>query len=217
MLFVVLILAVFGAAAGAIGAATLGLPTLVGTLALMVAIALVTAFGTPSVERLFTYVSFLLYGVYVLFVLLALTRFGDRIAQGFAAHAPMHGWVAGGVTYASYNIVGAIVILPVLRHLTERPRCGRGRPHRRTAGDAAGGDVLRLHDGLLPADRRRDAAVGLPAAAARSARVPLPLSAHDLRRAARERHGRRARPQRAHRQCLAAPARHAARRAGPVS
>jgi uncharacterized membrane protein YkvI len=30
----------------------------------------------------------------------------------------MHGWVVGGVTYASYNVVGAIVILPVLRHLT---------------------------------------------------------------------------------------------------
>ena len=37
LLFVVLILAVFGAAAGAIGAATLGLPTLAGTLALMAA------------------------------------------------------------------------------------------------------------------------------------------------------------------------------------
>jgi uncharacterized membrane protein YkvI len=118
VLFVVLILAVFGAAAGAIGSATLALPTLAGTLALMAAIALVTAYGTPSVERLFTYVSFLLYGVYALFVLLALTRFGERIAQGFATPASMHGWVMGGVTYASYNVVGAIVILPVLRHLT---------------------------------------------------------------------------------------------------
>lgn len=118
VLFVVLILAVFGAAAGAIGAATLGLPTLVGTLALMFAIATVTAYGTPSVEKLFTYVSFLLYAVYVLFVLLALSRFGARIGQGFAAGAPMRGWVSGGLTYASYNIVGAIVILPVLRHLT---------------------------------------------------------------------------------------------------
>jgi uncharacterized membrane protein YkvI len=118
VLFVVLILAVFGAAAGAIAAATLGLPTLAGTLALMTAIALVTAYGTPSVERLFTYVSFLLYGVYVLFVLLALTHFGGRILQAFAVRAPLHGWVVGGVTYASYNIVGAIVILPVLRHLT---------------------------------------------------------------------------------------------------
>ena len=118
VLFVVLILAVFGAAAGAIAAATLGLPTLVGTIALMLAIALVVAYGTPSVERLFTYVSFLLYGVYALFVVLALTRFGGRIAQGFAAEVPVHGWFSGGLTYASYNIVGAIVILPVLRHLT---------------------------------------------------------------------------------------------------
>ncbi len=117
-LSVALILAVFGAAAGAIGAATLGLPTLVGTLALMGAIALVTAYGTPSVERLFTYVSFLLYGVYVAFLLLSLTHFGGRIVRGFGAPAPMHGWVAGGLTYASYNILGAVVILPVLRHLT---------------------------------------------------------------------------------------------------
>ena len=118
VLFVILILAVFGAAAGAIGAATLGLPTLVGTLALMIAIATVTAFGNSSVERLFKYVSFLLYGVYVLFVLLALTHFGARIPAGFARQASMEGWALGGVTYASYNIVAAIVILPVLRHLT---------------------------------------------------------------------------------------------------
>ena len=118
VLFVILILAVFGAAAGAIGAATLGLPTLVGTLALMLAIALVTAFGNPSVERLFKYVSFLLYGVYVLFFVLALTHFGARIPAGFARQASMDGWTLGGVTYASYNVVAAIVILPVLRHLT---------------------------------------------------------------------------------------------------
>ena len=118
VLFVILILAVFGAAAGAIGAATLGLPTIAGTVALMIAIALVTAFGNPSVERLFKYVSFLLYGVYALFVILSLTHFGERIAAGLATRAPMDGWLLGGVTYASYNVVGAIVILPVLRHLT---------------------------------------------------------------------------------------------------
>ena len=117
VLFVILILAVFGAAAGAI-AASLGLPAIAGTLALMAAISLVVAYGNISVERLFTYVSFLLYGVYALFLLLALTRFGGLIAAGFAEHVPMRGWVTGGVTYAGYNIVGAMVILPVLRHLT---------------------------------------------------------------------------------------------------
>jgi uncharacterized membrane protein YkvI len=117
VLFVILILAVFGAAAGAI-AASLGVPAIVGTLALMTLIALVVAYGNISVERLFTYVSFLLYGVYALFLVLALTHFGGRIVAGFSSHVPMQGWVTGGATYASYNIVGAMVILPVLRHLT---------------------------------------------------------------------------------------------------
>jgi uncharacterized membrane protein YkvI len=84
----------------------------------MGAIAFVVAFGNTSVERLFKYVSFLLYGVYVLFVILSFTHFGDRIVAGFGISVPMDGWLMGGVTYASYNIVGAVVILPVLRHLT---------------------------------------------------------------------------------------------------
>ncbi len=117
-LFVVLILAVFGAAAGEIASAAFGATKIAGTLALMTAIALVTAFGNASVERLFKYVSFLLYGVYVVFVVLSLTLFGDRIAQGFSTPSPMTGWATGGLTYAAYNIVGAIVILPVLRHLS---------------------------------------------------------------------------------------------------
>lgn len=120
VLFVVLILAVFGAAAGAIGAAMFGWPPLAGTLALAVAIAGFAAFGNVSVERLFKYVSFLLYGVYALFLVLALSSFVDRIAEHFAIPAPSGAWAIGGVTYASYNIIGAVVILPVLRHLTSR-------------------------------------------------------------------------------------------------
>src|SRR6202034_3128619 len=45
---------------------------------------------------------------------------------------------------------------------------------------------------------------------------PLPLSAHDLRRAPGERHGRGARLERAHRQCLASPARDGAQAPGPT-
>jgi uncharacterized membrane protein YkvI len=117
IVFVILILAVFGAAAGAIGAALFGFPRIAGTLALMVSIACVATFGNVSVERLFKYVSFLLYGVYLLFVILAFTHFGERIAAGFAADVPPSGWALGGLTYAGYNIIGAVVILPVLRHL----------------------------------------------------------------------------------------------------
>ena len=60
ILFVILILAVYGAAAGAIGEAVFGLPTFAGTLALMAGIILVVTFGNKSVERLFEWVSYLL-------------------------------------------------------------------------------------------------------------------------------------------------------------
>ena len=121
IIFVVLILAVFGAAAGAIGAATFGWPEALGSVLLAVSIVAVVAWGTGAVEQMFKYVSFLLYAVYGLFLVLALASFGGLIGQGFANAPPPSGnWMAGGLTYASYNIVGAVVILPVLRHLTSQ-------------------------------------------------------------------------------------------------
>jgi uncharacterized membrane protein YkvI len=116
-LFVVLILAVYGAAAGAIGAAVFGAPEWVGTVALMIGIAAVVAFGNNAVERLFRDVSFLLYGVYALFIVIALFSFGNRVPGAFEAHPQTAGWVLSGITYVGYNIIGAVVILPVLRHL----------------------------------------------------------------------------------------------------
>jgi len=119
VLFVVLILAVFGAAAGAISSATLGTAPIVGTLCLMAAIAVCTAYGNKSVERVFTWVSVLLYGVYAAFVVFALSTFGSQISQTFATVDGWHpGWLSGGLTYAGYNIIGAVVILPVTRHLS---------------------------------------------------------------------------------------------------
>lgn len=120
IVFVVLILAVFGASAAAIGTALFGWPGYAGALLLAVGIVVTTALGTASVERVFKYVSILLYTVYALFLAIGLWSFGERIPQGFAAQGSHAGWALGGITYASYNIVGAVVILPVLRHLTSR-------------------------------------------------------------------------------------------------
>jgi uncharacterized membrane protein YkvI len=116
--FLILLLAVFGAAAGEIGAATFGLPVLVGSLAFVTATALVTMFGADSVERLFKYMTILLYGVYALFAVLALSSFGEVALANIAAAAPDSSWVVGGLTYGGYNLIGAIAILPILRHLS---------------------------------------------------------------------------------------------------
>ena len=115
--YVVLILSVFGAAAGAVGEAIFGWPKLYGTLSLMLGIALFTTFGNASVERLFKWVSIFLYVVYGLFLILGLTRFGSAMVAHFAVPAASDGWAMGGVTYAAYNIIGAVVILPVVRHM----------------------------------------------------------------------------------------------------
>ncbi|HTZ69957.1 MAG TPA: hypothetical protein VMB71_04830 [Acetobacteraceae bacterium] len=69
-------------------------------------------------EAVFKYVTALLYGTYIIFFVLCLSRFGARIGAVLAMPAPASAaWVLGGVTYAGYNIIGAVVILPVLRHV----------------------------------------------------------------------------------------------------
>jgi uncharacterized membrane protein YkvI len=115
--YVVLLLSVFGAAAGAVGQAVFGWSKLSGTLCLMAGIALFTMFGNASVERLFKWVSIFLYATYALFLVLALSRFGPSIASHFAASAASDGWIIGGLTYSAYNVIGAVIILPVVRHM----------------------------------------------------------------------------------------------------
>jgi uncharacterized membrane protein YkvI len=114
------VLSVFAAAAGAIGVALFDWHPLTGTLALIAGIAAVVTFGNHSVERLFKWVTIFLYIVYALFIVLACTRFWDRIVATYAQAWPSSGWVAGGLTYSAYNVIGAVIILPTLRHLCDR-------------------------------------------------------------------------------------------------
>lgn len=118
VLMFILILAVYGAAAGAIGEAIFGWPTIAGVLVLMAGIAAFTAFGNVSVEWLFQYASYFLYAVYALFVIFTLSQFGGRTAATLADVSHSAGWVMAGITYTNYNVVGAVAILPVLRHAT---------------------------------------------------------------------------------------------------
>src|SRR3546814_19242317 len=71
-------------------------------------------------EQLFKYASSFIYLTYALFLVLARTSFGDRIGPAFALYVPADGWALGGVTYASYNVVAVVAVLPFVRHLTSR-------------------------------------------------------------------------------------------------
>jgi uncharacterized membrane protein YkvI len=113
---VLVILSVFAAASGAIGQALFGWPLLVGAGLLLTAIAVFVAIGSKAVEPLFKYVSLLLYATYAIFLSLSLWKFGPEIGAHLKT-AVGPGWLIGGITYAGYNAVAAVVVLPVLRHI----------------------------------------------------------------------------------------------------
>lgn len=119
ILSTIVMLSVYGAAAGAI-AASFGLPMLSGTLVFVSLLVLFATFGNDAVEALFKYVSLLLYGTYAVFMILAFPIFGSRIADAFSKPVPMDGWLAGGLTYSGYNLIGAVLILPMLRHIVTK-------------------------------------------------------------------------------------------------
>ena len=71
-----------------------------------------------------------LWGGYALFIIIALVKFGSRVLAGFSAYQQSSGWVAGGITYVGYNAIGAVVILPFLRHLSSCVGERRGQARR---------------------------------------------------------------------------------------
>ncbi|WP_417620206.1 hypothetical protein [Parasphingorhabdus sp.] len=120
LLFSILLLAVFGAAAGEVSASLFATPAIIGTLALAICITVIAGLGEKAVETMFKYVSALLYTIYAIFLVIALSRFGERIDAVFEIGGVEPGWPISGLTYGIYNIVAAVMILPVLRHLGSR-------------------------------------------------------------------------------------------------
>lgn len=121
ILILLVVLAVVAAAAGAIGRDVFALPYAVGVVAAMVGVGLVVFGGTPAVERFFAGWSVLLYGVYALFFVWCLARFGIAPGPVSGAEAGDGGeWVVAGLRYAGYNVALVPVILFVVRHAGRR-------------------------------------------------------------------------------------------------
>ncbi|QIB64597.1 YkvI family membrane protein [Kineobactrum salinum] len=120
-LAMILFLAAFVAAAGSVGTALFDWGVLGGSLLLMGCIMLVTAFGNTMVENVFRYTSIFLYATYIVFFILAISTFGSsRIVDSLSANVPTTNWFVGGLTFAGYNIIGVILVLPVTRHFRSR-------------------------------------------------------------------------------------------------
>jgi uncharacterized membrane protein YkvI len=132
-----LVLAVIAAAAGSILEENFSVPYIVGVLGMMAAVGFLVFKGTSTIERFLSTWSLVLYGVYFVFLVWSLYRFGGDIwAEVAKANIPA-GWYMGGIEYAAYNIGILPAVLFCTRHIVARK-------------EAVGAGILAGPIGMLP-------------------------------------------------------------------
>ena len=116
----ILVISIVGAAAGDILRDTFGLPAFLGTVGIMILIALLVFYGTPAIERFLALWSFVLYATYLLFLGWHLFQNGGQIADNLAGSTVTPGWFKSGVAYGGYNLAAIPAILFCVRHMQVR-------------------------------------------------------------------------------------------------
>jgi len=115
-----LIMGVVGAASGSILRDSFGLPPIVGSGIFLVCVAYLTYSGSKTIEVALSLWSYLLYAVFIVFLILGFTHFGEAISANFAAGTVKEGWQMGGFKYAFYNIAVTSTVLFSLNYLESR-------------------------------------------------------------------------------------------------
>lgn len=137
---VLIILAVIAAAAGSILEETFGLHYFVGVIGMMAGVGYLVFRGSSTIEKFLTGWSFLLYGIYAVFFVWAITMFGGDTLSAIASGERTGSWPIGGVGYAAYNLAVIPAVLFCTRHM-------RSRKEAVTAGLLAG--PIAIIPGLL--------------------------------------------------------------------
>ena len=105
--YIVLLLIVLGvvnATAGSMVSDLLGISHWFGIAVLSVGIILLIIRGTKTIENVLAFWSYVLYAVYILFMIVAFTRFGSTISAEWSSAEVGSGWVLSGAQYAFYNL-----------------------------------------------------------------------------------------------------------------
>ena len=76
--------------------------------------------GSDAIEKFLTGWSALLYLAYIIFFVMAVSRFGPDIVRAFTEEPAGQGWFLGGVRYAAYNLAVIPAVLFSVRHLDTR-------------------------------------------------------------------------------------------------
>jgi uncharacterized membrane protein YkvI len=118
LLFIVL--AVIGSAAGILLEANFGIPYIFGVVIMLAAVGFLTFKGSGLIESFLSLWSILLYSVYIIFVVVALIKFGPAIRESLASGIIEPGWALGGFKYALYNLGIIAAVLFCLNHIETR-------------------------------------------------------------------------------------------------
>lgn len=120
ILLLFIVLAVVGAAAGAILRDTFGIPYIVGVSVMLLGVAFLAYLGSEAIAAYMSWWSFVLYAVYAAFVIFGLSKFGPQISQIIATGDVRPGWVLSGFKYALYNLGCIAAVLFTLKDIETR-------------------------------------------------------------------------------------------------
>ncbi len=120
LLIVLLVLSVLGSAAGEMLSAALGAPPILGAIILLAAVGALAYSGGKAIERALALWSLLLYGVYAVFFVWVVSRFGGTIGETLSSGDVIGPWVLDGARYAAYNLIAIGAVLFVLPYLKTR-------------------------------------------------------------------------------------------------
>lgn len=119
-LLMLIVLSVIAAAAGEIGHTLLNLPPMVGSIFLMLAIAMLSFYGSGIIEKFIGCWSILLYLCYGTLVIWCVVLFNSDIIDNFGSAVWQSGWVWDGARYAGYNLAVVPAVFFCLNHMQQR-------------------------------------------------------------------------------------------------
>lgn len=116
LVFIMIVLAVVAASAGSIVFELFGVTKWVGIIGMAVAVFLLVINGSELIEKVLSVWSFVLYGVYILFLILVFVNYSGEIGTNFATVPVTGNWPLGGFQYAFYNLAIIIAVLYTIKH-----------------------------------------------------------------------------------------------------
>ena len=116
----VLVISVLGSASGNLVMEVLDLPTIVGTIAMILMIGVLSFFGSRVIEVFLSYWSIFLYLVFIILVIWINSIYGNQISNNFSLTEEPASWLKNGIMYAAYNVGPVAAILFCLTSIKTR-------------------------------------------------------------------------------------------------